>query len=172
LRLAPGRWNAITLQSSKLGHSIGFLNSETAQVQAVHHAFERHSTIRERAMMTELLKWGIGVIPVRMAERFVRESAAFLRNLTDPGHHYPGGLPGREEDPFDDRSRARNPCSDRLGQRLEDPSQKIAGDSGQANAIRHVLGSTDLLTGIAGKPGVGKTTVIRETADAIRSLSG
>jgi len=28
---------------------------------------------------------GIGVIPVRMAERFVRESAAFLRNLADPG---------------------------------------------------------------------------------------
>src|SRR5260370_14285256 len=51
-------------------------------------------------------------------------------------------------------------------------SQKIAGDPGQAETVRHVLGSTDLLTGIAGKPGVGKTTVIRETADAIRSLSG
>src|SRR4029077_1473053 len=50
-------------------------------------------------------------------------------------------------------------------------SQKIARDPGQANAVRHVLGSTDLLTGIAGKPGVGKTTVIRETADAIHALS-
>jgi hypothetical protein len=51
-------------------------------------------------------------------------------------------------------------------------SQKIAGDPGQGNAVRHVLGSTDFLTAIAGKPGVGKTTVIRETADAIRALSG
>jgi len=31
-QLAPGRWNAITPQASKLGHSIGFLDSETAQV--------------------------------------------------------------------------------------------------------------------------------------------
>src|SRR6516225_12041011 len=38
-QLAPGRWNAITPQASKLGHSIGFLDPETAQVQAVHHAF-------------------------------------------------------------------------------------------------------------------------------------
>jgi hypothetical protein len=61
-QLAPGRWNAITPEASKVGHSIGFLDPETAQVQAVHHAFEQHSTIRETAMMTELLKWGIGVI--------------------------------------------------------------------------------------------------------------
>jgi hypothetical protein len=61
------------------------LNPETAQVQAVHHAFEQHSTIRETAMMTELLKWGIGVVPVREVERFVQESDAFLRNPTDPG---------------------------------------------------------------------------------------
>ena len=78
-QIAPGRWNAITPQASKLGHSIGFLDPETAQVQAVHHAFEQHSTIREKAMMTELLKWGIGVIPVREVERFVQKSAAFLR---------------------------------------------------------------------------------------------
>ena len=35
-----------------------------------------------------------------------------------------------------------------------------------------MLGSTNLLTGIVGKAGVGKTSVIREAANAIQSLSG
>ena len=172
-QLAPGRWNAITPQASKLGHSIGFLDHETAQVQAIHHAFEQHSTIRERAMMTELLKWGIGVIPVRMAERFVRESAAFLRNLADPGSITTQAV-YREEKKILSMIQAGQGTLAPIdsGNAWKIQSQKIAAEPGQADAVRHVLGSTDLLTGIAGKPGVGKTTVIRETADAIRSLSG
>jgi hypothetical protein len=51
-------------------------------------------------------------------------------------------------------------------------STRIAGDQGQKNAVYHVLRSCDLLTGIAGKPGVGKTSTISEAAAAIRSLTG
>lgn len=47
-------------------------------------------------------------------------------------------------------------------------SEKIAGDPGQANAVRHVLGSTDLLAGIAGKPVVDKTTVIASSHQITR----
>ena len=172
-QIAPGRWNAITPQASKLGRSIGFLDPETAQVQAVHHAFEQHSTIREKAMMTELLKWGIGVIPVREAQRFIHKSAAFLRNPARPGSITTEAV-YREEKKILSMIEAGqgtfSPIDTASAWRIQ--SEKIAGDPGQVNAVRHVLGSTDLLTGIAGKPGVGKTTVIRETADAIRALSG
>ena len=124
-QLAPGRWNVITPQASKLGHSIGFLDPETAQVQAVHHVFEQHSTIRETAMMTELLKWGIGVTPVREARKICPGVRRLPPQPRSSGiNHHAGGLPGREEDSFDDRSRARNAFSDRLGQRLEDPKPK------------------------------------------------
>jgi hypothetical protein len=47
-------------------------------------------------------------------------------------------------------------------------SEKIAGDPGHANAVRHVLGSTDLLAGIAGKLVVGKTTVITSSHQITR----
>jgi len=171
-QIAPGRWVAITPQASKLGRSIGFLDPETAQVQAVHHAFEQHSTIREKAMMTELLKWGIGVIPVREAQRFIHKSAAFLRNPARPGSITTEAV-YREEKKILSMIEAGqgtfSPIDTASAWRIQ--SEKIAGDPGQVNAVRHVLGSTDLLTGIAGKPGVGKTTVIRETADAIRALS-
>jgi conjugative relaxase-like TrwC/TraI family protein len=172
-QIAPGRWNAITPQASKLGHSIGFLDPETAQVQAVHHAFEQHSTIRETAMMTQLLKWGIGVIPVREAERFVQKSAAFLRNPARPGSITTEAI-YREEKKILSMIEAGqgtlSPIDSGSSWRIQ--NEKIGRDPGQANAVRNVLGSTDLLTGIAGKPGVGKTTVIRETADAILALSG
>ena len=172
-QLAPGRWNAITPQASKLGQSIGFLDPETAQIQAIHHAFEQHSTIRERAMVTELLKWGIGVIPVQEAQDFVQNSAAFLRNPAEPGSITTEAVYREEKQILSmiEAGQGTLPAIDTANSwRIQ--SQKIARDPGQANAVRHVLESRDLLTAIAGKPGVGKTTVIRETADAIRALAG
>ena len=172
-QLAPGRWDAITPQASKLGQSIGFLDPEAAQIQSIHHAFEQRSTIRERAMVTELLKWGIGVIPVREAQNFVQTSAAFLRNPAQPGSITTEVVYQEEKQILSmiEAGRATLPAID-AGNSWRIQSQKIVGDPGQANAVQHVLGSRDLLTAIAGKPGVGKTTVIRETADAIRALSG
>jgi ATP-dependent exoDNAse (exonuclease V) alpha subunit len=124
-------------------------------------------------MMTELLKWGIGVIPVREAQRFIHKSAAFLRNPARPGSITTEAV-YREEKKILSMIEAGQGTLSAIDTasawRIQ--SKKIAGDPGQANAVRHVLGSTDLLTGIAGKPGVGKTTVIRETADAFRALSG
>ena len=59
-----------------------------------------------------------------------------------------------------------------LGKEWTIQSARVAGDQGQKNAVYHVLRSCDLLTGIEGKPGVGKTSTISEAAAAIRSLTG
>jgi AAA domain len=59
-----------------------------------------------------------------------------------------------------------------IGQAWKIQSKLVAGDKGQTNAVNHVLRSTDLLTGIAWKPGTGKTTMICEAATAIRELTG
>ncbi|MGA8656366.1 MAG: AAA family ATPase, partial [Chthoniobacterales bacterium] len=144
-----------------------------AQLQAIHHAFEQCSTIPERAMMTELLKWGIGVISVREAIDFVQNSAAFLRNPAQPGSITTEAVYREEKQILSTIEAGQGTLAaiDTAGTwRIQ--SEKIARDPGQANAVRDVLGSRDLLSAIAGKPGVGKTTVIRETANAIRALSG
>jgi hypothetical protein len=88
-------------------------------------------------MMTELLKWGIGVIPVRMAERFVRESAAFLRNLTDPGSITTQAV-YREEKKILSMIEAGQGTLAPIdsGNAWKIQSQKIAGDPGQANAVQ------------------------------------
>ena len=109
---------------------------------------------------------------MREAQRFIDKSAAFLRNPARPGSITTEAV-YREEKQILSMIEAGqgtfSPIDTASAWRIQ--SEKIAGDPGQVNAVRHVLGSTDLLTGIAGKPGVGKTTVIRETADAIRALS-
>src|ERR1700730_13046929 len=84
-QLAPGRWDAVTREASMVGVSIGFLEPETAKAMAISHSFEKHSVLKESQMIAEVLKWGIGKIPVRQAEVFVRESSAFLRNPDKPG---------------------------------------------------------------------------------------
>jgi len=103
----------------------------------------------------------------------IHKSAAFLRNPARPGSITTEAV-YREEKKILSMIEAGqgtlSPIDSGNARKIQ--SQKIAGDPGQGNAVRHVLGSTDLLTAIAGKPGVGKTTVIRETADAIRALSG
>lgn len=59
-----------------------------------------------------------------------------------------------------------------LGRAWTIQSARVNGDEGQKNAVYHVLRSCDLLTGIEGKAGVGKTSTISEAATAIRSLTG
>src|SRR5260370_4818751 len=75
----------LTREASMAGVSIGFLEPETAKARAISHAFEKHSVLKEPLMIAEVLKWGIGKIPVWQAEAFVRESSAFIRNPNKPG---------------------------------------------------------------------------------------
>jgi hypothetical protein len=81
-QLALGRWDAVTREASKAGASIGFLEPETAKARAISHAFEKQSVLKESLMIAEALKWGIGKIPVRQAEAFVRSFVSVARRTT------------------------------------------------------------------------------------------
>ena len=172
-QLAPGRWDAVTREASMAGASIGFLEPETAKARAISHAFEKHSVLKESQMIAEVLKWGIGKIPVRQAEAFVRESSAFLRNPDKPGRVTTAEVYA-EDKQIIETVQAGKGAYQPIGRGKEwtIQSARVAGDEGQKNAVYHVLRSCDLLTGIEGKPGVGKTSTISEAAAAIRSLTG
>ena len=172
-QLAPGRWDAVTREASRSGVSIGFLDPETAKSRAISHVFEKHSVLKESPMIAEVLKWGIGKIPVRQAEAFVRESSAFLRNPDKPGRVTTAEVYAEDKQIIETihaGTGAYQPIG--LGKEWTIQSARVAGDEGQKNAVYHVLRSCDLLTGIEGKPGVGKTSTISEAAAAIRSLTG
>ena len=137
---------------------------------AVQHAFENRSVVKEAEMITEILKWGIGTVPVRAAEAFV-ESARFLRNPQKSGRVTIQEVYEEEKNVME-TVMAGNGLYRPIGHAWKIQSKLVAGDKGQTNAVYHVLRSVDLLTGIAGKPGTGKTTMICEAAAAIRELTG
>jgi conjugative relaxase-like TrwC/TraI family protein len=172
-QLAPGRWDAVTREASRAGASIGFLEPETAKARAISHAFEKHSVLKESLMIAEVLKWGIGKIPVLQAEAFVRKSSAFLRNPDKPGRITTAEVYA-EDKRIIERVQAGKGAYQLigLGKEWTIQSARVAGDQGQKNAVYHVLRTCDLLMGIEGKPGVGKTSTISEAAAAIRSLTG
>ena len=172
-QLAPGRWDAVTRDASWVGASIGFLEPETAQARAISHAFEKRSVLKESQMIAEVLKWGIGKIPVRQAEAFVRESSAFLRNPDKLGRVTTAEVYAEEKQIIKTVQAGKGgfrPIG--LAEEWTIHSARVATDQGQKNAVYHVLRSCDLLMGIEGKPGVGKTSTISEAAAAIRSLTG
>jgi conjugative relaxase-like TrwC/TraI family protein len=166
----PDRVAQLTIAASKSGLTFGFLKADKAMSLAVQHAFENRLVVEEAKMITEVLKWGIGTVPVRAAEAFV-QSARFLRNPQKSGRVTIQEVYEEEKNVFETVMAGKGLCAP-IGQAWRIQSKLVAGDKGQTNAVYHVLRSTDLLTGIAGKPGTGKTTMICEAATAIRDLTG
>jgi len=98
---------------------------------------------------------------VRQAEAFVRESSAFLRNPDKPGRVTTAEVYSEDKQIIETVQAgegAHQPIG--LGKEWTIQSAQVAGDKGQKNAVYHVLCSCDVLTGIDGKPGVGKTSTI------------
>jgi conjugative relaxase-like TrwC/TraI family protein len=169
-QFAPERVAQFTIAASKAGLSAGFLNPDKAMSLAVQHAFENRSVVEEAEMITGVLKWGIGTVPVRAAEAFV-ESARFLRNPQKSGRVTIQEVYEEEKNVIGTVMAGKGLYAP-IGQIWKIQSKLVAGDKGQTNAVYHVLRSADLLTGIEGKPGTGKTTMICEAAAAIRELTG
>jgi hypothetical protein len=169
-QFASDRVSQFTIAASKAGVSAGFLEPEKAMSLAVEHAFENRSVVEEAEMITEILEWGIGTVPVRAAEALV-ESAMFLRNPQKSGGVTIQEVYEEEKNVIGTVMAGKGLYAP-IGQAWKIQSKLVAGDEGQTNAVNHVLRSADLLTGIAGKPGTGKTTIICEAATAIRELTG
>jgi conjugative relaxase-like TrwC/TraI family protein len=169
-QFAPDRVAQFTIAASKAGSSAGFIEPNRAISLAVRHAFENRSVVEEAEMITEILKWGIGTVPVRAAEAFV-ESARFLRNPHKSGRVTIQEVYEEEKNVIGTVMAGKGLYA-RIGQAWKIQNKLVAGDKGQTNAVYYVLRSADLLTGIEGKPGTGKTTMICEAAAAIRVLTG
>src|SRR5260370_40042393 len=169
-QFAPGRAAQFTVAASKAGLSVGFLEPDKAIALAVQHAFENRSVVEEVEMITEILKWSIGAAPVRAAEAFV-QSARFLRNPQKSGRVTIQEVYEEEKNVIGTVMAGKGFYAP-IGQAWKIQSKLVAGDKGQTNAVYHVLRSADLLTGIEGKPGTGKTTMICEAAAAIHELTG
>lgn len=129
------------------------------------HLFERASVVPERRFLTEALWRGVGSINVEaMHKRF--EESGFLR-ATHDGERVCTTMEilGEERSMVADVRGSRGSCRPLKVEEHEFVQANLSDE--QKNAVRHILGSMDRVTGIRGGAGTGKTSLMREAITAI-----
>jgi hypothetical protein len=144
---------------------------DEAKAHAIEHSFERASAVSEKRLKAEALKYGVGsVLPEDVADisqhpeviaetragqlmtttkTVLRDEVAMLQFAKD-GQRKLAPLVARDH--------------------IDDDA--FAGLSPeQRRAAEHVLGSRDVVTGVVGRAGTGKTRMMRSTIDAIEANS-
>ena len=134
---------------------------------AVEHLFERQSVVSEKRLMAEAFKsWCIGKATLGGIERVVAEASLLRRE-------WKGKLMVTTAEVLAEETRCIDACVSGKGQfepmnskwRIHD--RKL--NEGQRGGVSHVLNSCDFVTGISGKSGTGKTTLLHEAKRAIEA---
>jgi len=144
--------------------------ADEAKQYALAHSFQNASTVSEKKLKAEALKYSVGsVLPEAVADITQRpEVIAETRG---------GQLMTTTRTVLRDEISMLQFAKD--GQRKQQPfiskldDNALAGLSDeQEKAALHVLKSRDTVTGVVGKAGTGKTTMMRATRDALESETG
>jgi hypothetical protein len=134
---------------------------------AMEHLFERRSAVTEMQLMGEAFKsWCVGQATLQGIRQVVAEAPLIRREIN--GRNWV-----TTQEVFQEEDRLVDQCLMGRG-RAEaiNTGWKIEDDrlnDEQRNAVKHVLESTDLITGIVGKAGTGKTTLLNEVRRGIQS---
>ncbi|HEV8059414.1 MAG TPA: MobF family relaxase [Gemmataceae bacterium] len=169
-RLTDEERQALDSVYARKGELVPRLRGEAAAVtHAIDHCFVREAVVPERKLMTEALKRGLGAVTIKDVERELAKRP-LIRGLHEgrPMATTPGMRDAEArliEMARDGRGKLR-PVGD--GERAFTHEWLNAG---QKEAVRHVIGSRDLVTVVRGAAGTGKTTLENELRLALEEAS-
>jgi len=146
------------------------ITPEQAKDYALEHSFENASAVSEKRLKAEALTYAVGSIrPKDLAD--IAQRPEVIARMKD------GQLMTTTEKVLRDEISMLQFAKD--GQRTQQPFLKEPDDDAlaelsneQRKAARHVLRSRDTVTGVVGRAGTGKTTMMRATRDALESEPG
>jgi conjugative relaxase-like TrwC/TraI family protein len=150
-------------------------SADEAKAYALEHSFVRASTVSEKRLKAEALKYGVGsVLPEAVADmsrhpEVIAETRRGQRMTTTK-------TVLRDEIAMlqfaKDGQRKQKPFF--MAKDIErDHRETLAGLSDeQRKAAVHILTSRDTVTGIVGRAGTGKTTMMRAARDVLESVPG
>jgi conjugative relaxase-like TrwC/TraI family protein len=158
-------------------------SADEAKEYALQHSFQKASTVSEKRLKAEALKYGVGsVLPEDVADiaqhpeviaetrggqlmtttkTMLNHEIAFLQ-FAKEGQ--------RKQKPFTANSKGVE--FDRFKKGPNDNNILAGLSEEQRKAALHILKSRDTVTGVVGKAGTGKTRMMRATRDALESESG
>ena len=151
----------------KSSHILELPGREQASLRhAMHHCFERDSVVAERRVLTEALRFGVGDIDIRKFDAAWPQTDAIVREL--------GGrrLATTKEVLAEERSMIAFARNGRASSKPLSPNWNIARtwlNAGQQAAVKHVAEGRDRVLLIRGIAGTGKTSLMKEAAEAIKA---
>jgi conjugative relaxase-like TrwC/TraI family protein len=142
------------------------ISATQAVDHALGHGFERASVVEERRLLATALKRGYGSVrPEDAKQNFVGRSEVIRRRYDDRDFVTTREVLAEEAAMVAFARDGRGTCKP-----FEASPERFAPtelNRGQAEAVRHILNSTDRVTLIRGAAGTGKTTLLKVAADEI-----
>lgn len=152
--------------------------ADEAKAYALEHSFQRASTVSEKRLKAEALKYGVGsVLPEDVADiaqhpeviaetragQLMTTTKSVLRDEVAMLTFAKDGQ--RKEKPFVSISKANA--------NKDDQFVSLSGLSAeQRKAALSIIQSRDTVVGVVGRAGTGKTTMMRATRDVLESVPG
>lgn len=140
----------------------------TAHDHALNHVFERASVVAEKDVLEAALRFGVGKVSVEEAKNALNADRRIFRSVHE------GETRCTTAEVRDQEARIVAFARDTRG--ILDPIKNTEHDFADARlnpdqrkAIKHILASRDQVTMIEGKPGTGKTTLMKEAVAAINT---
>ncbi len=140
---------------------------QTALALAADHCFERQSVIPERTLLAESLMRAVGQSTVQDLEAAYRQESFITRERQGRIMVTTPHVLSEERQMLDFARQGRG--SRRALASGEHTFTRSWLNEDQRKAVEHVLHSTDRVILIRGAAGVGKTSMMQETAEAIRA---
>jgi ATP-dependent exoDNAse (exonuclease V) alpha subunit len=134
--------------------------------QAILHCFERNSVVREREILAEALRAGVGEVSVESLPSQLVEHGVLSRKIGDDQLATTPAVLAEEKSMLDFASSTKGTMSP-LNSSWTIRQDWLSND--QKTAVQHVLNSTDRVIAIKGGAGTGKTSLMRETVQAIEA---
>jgi conjugative relaxase-like TrwC/TraI family protein len=144
------------------------ISANGAVDHAIRHSFERSSVIEDRKLLTTALKRGYGsVTPEDVSRDFQNRNEMIRRRYDDRTFVTTREVLAEESAAVAFARDGRGTCRP-----FYSGSEKFTApglNSGQEQAVRHILTSSDRVMLIRGAAGTGKTTLLKTATGAIRS---
>ena len=142
------------------------LREREAVAFAIEHLFERQSVVTERELLAQALEWSAGYATVQGVKAALKEFPLIRRNQDGQELITTAEVLAEEKRVIEWCKRGMNSVP-ALNTSWEIKNQHLNGQ--QRDAVFHVLQSRDKITGIIGKAGTGKTTLLQELRQGIEA---
>jgi conjugative relaxase-like TrwC/TraI family protein len=134
---------------------------------AILHNFERESVVTASKLLETALRFGVGYIDLDKLKEVAASHPTLLRQTVDGREYVTTPQVVREERAMVEWVRFGRGTAAPLA-----PGHRIVDErlnDHQRVAVMHVLESTDMVTGVNGRAGTGKTTAMKEAIGAIET---